>query len=188
MGLKNLTPRIGSGVGVWVPLGLFIVLVALLAWGLTQDPEKVPSPLIGEPVPKFSLARVADADAQVAPDDLEGQVYLLNVWASWCRACRQEHPILMRLAENGDVPIVGLDYKDERADARHWLDQRGDPYTVSAFDPEGRVAIDLGVYGVPETFVVDADGIIRHKHVGAITPADLREDILPLIRKLREAS
>lgn len=183
-------PKTGKGfrAGVWIPLILFIGLIALLAWGLTQDPEKVPSPLIGEPVPEFSLSRVADPEAQITPSDLEGQVYLLNVWASWCRACREEHPLLMRLAENRDVPIVGLDYKDERTDARRWLDQRGDPYMVSAFDPEGDVAIDLGVYGVPETFVVDADGIIRHKHVGAITRSDLREDILPLIRKLREAS
>jgi cytochrome c biogenesis protein CcmG/thiol:disulfide interchange protein DsbE len=171
-----------------IPLAVFIALVVLMAVGLTMDPERVPSPLIGKPVPDFSLPRVEDPDKELSPADLKGRVYLLNVWASWCVACRQEHPLLMRLAERRDVTIVGLDYKDERADARQWLAQRGDPYAASAFDADGRVAIDLGVYGVPETFVVDADGTIRHKHVGPVTRESLREKILPLIKELRRES
>jgi len=171
---------------VWIPLVVFLAIVALLGVGLTMDPERVPSPLIGKPVPDFTLPRVADPDRTIGPADLKGQVYLLNVWASWCVACRQEHPVLMEAARDTDLTIVGLDYKDERGAAVRWLRERGDPYLASGFDPQGKVGIDLGVYGVPETFVVDAEGIVRRKFVGAVTRQQLRTEILPLVAKLRE--
>ena len=173
---------------LWIPLAVFLAIVALLGVGLTMDPERVPSPLIGKPVPDFEVTRVDEPGATVSPADLEGQVYLLNVWASWCRACRDEHPVLMDAAQEAGLTIMGLDYKDERPAAREWLRQRGDPYTVSAFDPEGKVGIDLGVTGVPETFVVDAEGIVRRKFVGPITPQKLRTEILPLVAELRRSS
>ena len=171
---------------LWIPLAIFAAIVALLGVGLTMDPDRVPSPLIGKPVPDFTLPRVADPERSVSPADLKGQVYLLNVWASWCVACREEHPVLMEAARDTDLTIVGLDYKDKRPDALQWLSQRGDPYTVSAFDAKGKVGIDLGVYGVPETFVVDAEGIIRRKFVGALSRQQLRSEILPLVTKLRK--
>jgi cytochrome c biogenesis protein CcmG/thiol:disulfide interchange protein DsbE len=171
---------------VWIPLVIFAAIVAVLGVGLTMDPERVPSPLVGKPVPDFTLPQVADAEGTVSPADLEGEVYLLNVWASWCVACRHEHPVLMEAARDTDLTIVGLDYKDKRADALEWLRQRGDPYAVSAFDAKGKVGIDLGVYGVPETFVVDSKGIIRRKFVGALTREQLRNEILPLVAELRE--
>ncbi|MFA9460124.1 DsbE family thiol:disulfide interchange protein [Thiohalorhabdus methylotrophus] len=172
-----------------MPLLIFIGLVALLGWGLTQDPEKVPSPLIGKPVPQFSLPTVSSPTGAVTPERLEGQVYLLNVWASWCVACRQEHPVLMEASRNHpNLAIIGFDYKDKRADARRWLRERGDPYDLSLFDPAGEVGIDLGVYGVPETFVVDSKGIIRHKHIGPLTRKELRNTIMPLVRELRAES
>jgi len=168
-----------------IPLAIFAAIAVLLGVGLTIDTEEVPSPLIGEPVPPFELAAVEDTSRRVAPGDFEGRVWLLNVWATWCRACRQEHGVLMRAANDHGLTIVGLDYKDEHAAARKWLERRGDPYRVSAFDPEGDVGMDLGVYGVPETYVVDGEGIIRYKQVGPITPEILRQDLLPLLRKLR---
>ncbi len=171
-----------------IPLALFLVVVGLLAVGLTMDPEKVPSPLIGKPVPGFELPRVEDSGQTLGPESLKGRVYLLNVWASWCRSCRQEHPVLMEAARGGDLTIVGLDYKDTRSDARRWLQRHGDPYLASAFDAKGKVGIDLGVYGVPETYVIDADGIIRHKHIGPITHREMRETILPLVKKLKAES
>jgi len=171
---------------VWIPLAVFAAIVALLGIGLTMDPERVPSPLIGKPVPAFEVPQVANPEQTVSPADLKGRVYLLNVWASWCVACRQEHPVLMEAARSTDLAIVGLDYKDKRPDALEWLRQRGDPYTVSAFDAKGKVGIDLGVYGVPETFVVDAEGIIRRKFVGPISRDQLNNEILPLVAKLRK--
>ncbi|MEF8792350.1 DsbE family thiol:disulfide interchange protein [Thiohalorhabdus sp.] len=173
---------------LWIPLTVFVAIVALLGVGLTMDPERVPSPLIGKPLPDFEVARVDDPKDTISPADLEGQVYLLNVWASWCRACRQEHPVLMEASRQTELTIVGLDYKDERPKAREWLRRRGDPYALSAFDPQGKVGIDLGVTGVPETFVVDAEGIVRRKFVGPITRQQLRSEILPLVAKLRKSS
>lgn len=172
---------------LWIPLGIFVAIVALLGVGLTMNPERIPSQLIGEPVPDFEVSRVDDPASTVSPADLEGQIYLLNIWASWCRACREEHPVLMDAAQESDLTIVGLDYKDERPAAREWLRQRGDPYAVSAFDPEGKVGMDLGVTGVPETFVVDAEGIVRRKFVGAITRRQLHTEILPLVAELRRS-
>ena len=168
-----------------IPLVVFIVMVGFLAIGLTLDPREVPSPFIDKPAPAFTLPQVADPNKTLSPADFKGQVALVNVWASWCVSCRQEHPVLLELAKRKLVPIYGLNYKDERQDALGWLDQFGDPYTASAFDADGRVGINWGVYGVPETFVIDRQGIIRHKHTGPVTPEVLETTLLPLIRQLQ---
>ncbi len=169
-----------------LPLGLFVGLVALLAVGLNLNPREVPSPFIGKPAPPFTLPRLHRPEATVSPADFRGQVWLLNVWASWCVSCRAEHPVLNALARRQEVILVGLNYKDQRNDALQWLAERGDPYTVVAVDAEGKAGIDWGVYGVPETFVVDKRGIIRLKHTGPVTRDVLRDEILPLIRKLKK--
>ena len=166
------------------PLVLFVFMGLLLAYGLNLDPRKIPSPLIGKPLPAFSLPTVADPARQVSRDELKGRAYLLNVWASWCVACRQEHPLLVELARNKLVTIIGLNYKDKREDALGWLASLGDPYEFSLADTDGRLGIDLGVYGVPETFVIDRDGVIRYKQIGPITPEIWREKLLPLIRQI----
>lgn len=167
-----------------LPLIVFAVLVGFLAVGLKLDPREVPSPLIDKPAPAFSLPRLDDPQQQLALADLKGKVWLLNVWASWCVACRIEHPVLVDLAKSGAVPVYGLNYKDQRADALAWLAKHGDPYRVSLSDSKGLVGIDFGVYGVPETFVIDKTGTIRFKHIGPVTPEVLRDTILPLVRKL----
>ncbi len=167
-----------------LPLAVFLVLVAFLAIGLKLNPREVPSPLIGKPAPAFRVPTLDDGARTLARDDLLGKVWLLNVWASWCVSCREEHPVLVELAKRKVVPIYGLNYKDGRPDAMRWLSEWGNPYVASAFDPEGRVGIDFGVYGVPETFVIDQAGVIRHKHIGPLTPAILDDKILPLIRRL----
>ena len=167
------------------PLGIFIVLVIFLARGLTLNPHEVPSPLIGKPAPEFLLPQLQDANQQFGRKDLLGKVTLLNVWASWCVACRHEHPLLVQLARSGQVEIYGLNYKDTREDALRWLNQLGNPYKLSAFDQEGRVGIDYGVYGVPETYVIDKQGIIRYKLIGPLTPENLNKDILPLVKELQ---
>lgn len=168
-----------------IPLAVFAIMVIFLAIGLTLNPREVPSPLIGKPAPTFNLPQVAAAENTLSPSDFKGQVVLVNVWASWCVSCRQEHPVLLQLAQQGLVPIYGLNYKDQREAAQGWLRQHGDPYVASAFDADGRAGIDWGVYGVPETFVIDRAGIIRHKHTGPVTPAALERDILPLVRQLQ---
>jgi cytochrome c biogenesis protein CcmG/thiol:disulfide interchange protein DsbE len=167
-----------------LPLAVFALLVGFLAVGLQRDPKILPSPLIDKPAPAFSLPRLDDPARTLAAADLKGKVWLLNVWASWCVACRIEHPLLVELAGSGAVPIVGLNYKDKRDEALAWLAKHGDPYVVSIVDAQGLVGIDWGVYGVPETFVVDKQGVIRLKHVGPVTPEVLREQILPLVKKL----
>jgi cytochrome c biogenesis protein CcmG, thiol:disulfide interchange protein DsbE len=166
------------------PLAVFVVLGLLLAYGLNLDPRKIPSPLIGKSLPAFSLTTVADPARKVGRDDLLGRAYLLNVWASWCVACRQEHPFLNELARNKTVPIIGLNYKDKREDALGWLGSLGNPYELSLADNDGRLGIDLGVYGVPETFVIDKQGIIRYKQIGPITPEVWEQKLAPLIREL----
>ena len=167
-----------------IPLALFVVLAGFLAVGLQLDPRKVPSPLIDKPAPAFSAPRLDEPAQQVALDDMLGQVWVLNVWASWCVPCRIEHPLWVEWAKTQQVPLVGLNYKDKRDDALAWLARYGDPYKLSLADIQGLVAIDYGVYGVPETFVIDKAGIIRHKHIGPISADDLRDTILPLVRKL----
>lgn len=167
-----------------LPLIAFAILVGFLAMGLTRDPSDVPSPLIGKPAPGFSLPQLDDASKRFSPATMKGRVWLLNVWASWCVTCREEHPVLVEFAKSGGVPVVGLDYKDKVADGQQWLAERGNPYTLTALDADGRVGIDYGVYGVPETYVIDKTGVIRMKHTGPITPSVLKEKILPLIEQL----
>lgn len=168
-----------------IPLVLFVVITAFLAVGLTKDPSRVPSPLIGKPVPDFDLPRLEADAGRIGPAEMRGEVWLLNIWATWCAGCREEHHVLMEAASRDGVRILGLDYKDERGAALRWLEQRGNPYFASAFDPEGRVGIDLGVYGVPETYVIDAEGIIRHKTIGPVSMENLKREILPLVRRLQ---
>jgi cytochrome c biogenesis protein CcmG/thiol:disulfide interchange protein DsbE len=170
-----------------LPLGIFVALVLFLGIGLRLNPREVPSPFIGKPAPAFSLAQLNDADKSIAPQDMLGKVWLLNVWASWCVSCRQEHPVLMDLSAKGVAPIIGLNYKDGRDDGIAWLRQFGNPYQLSAFDAKGKVGIDYGVYGVPETFVIDKRGIIRYKHIGPVTPEVIAEKLLPLIKELNRA-
>ncbi len=171
-----------------IPLVIFFALVILLRIGLNYDPRLVPSPFIDKPVPTFSLPQLKHPESIFNAHDLQGQVVLLNVWASWCIACRHEHPLLVDLAEHGDVPIFGLNYKDTREAALQWLENFGDPYMLSIFDQNGRVGIDLGVYGVPETFVLDRDGIIRYKHVGPITKEILDDVLFPLLQQLKNTA
>ena len=167
-----------------IPLALFVGLLVFLAIGLTRDPREVPSPLVGKPAPAFTLARLDQPEQRLGTADMRGKVWLLNVWASWCVSCRVEHPLLLELARTGAVPVIGLDYKDKAEDGKAWLAQRGDPYSASVMDADGRVGIDWGVYGVPETFVVDKQGIIRYKHIGPVTAEALQQKILPLVRDL----
>jgi cytochrome c biogenesis protein CcmG/thiol:disulfide interchange protein DsbE len=168
-----------------IPLAVFALMVVFLAIGLKLDPREVPSPLIGKPAPAFTLPKVEDANNMLSPADFKGQVALVNVWASWCVSCRQEHPVLLDLAKQNIVPIYGLNYKDQREAALGWLQQFGNPYAASAQDADGRVGINWGVYGVPETFVIDKAGLIRHKHTGPVTPEALETELLPLIRRLQ---
>ncbi|HHQ42942.1 MAG TPA: DsbE family thiol:disulfide interchange protein [Chromatiales bacterium] len=167
-----------------LPLLAFAALAALLWQGLGRDPKLVPSPLVGKPAPAFALPSLRDPARIVGTEDMRGRAALLNVWASWCTACRQEHPLLMRIAREEGVVIYGLNYKDRREDALRWLDGLGDPYRWSAHDLKGRVGIDWGVYGVPETFVLDARGVIRYKHVGPIDEKVWRERLAPLLARL----
>ena len=168
----------------FVPLFIFVVLVGFLAVGLSLNPREIPSPLIDKPAPAFSLAALDAPDQKISAQDLRGKVWILNVWASWCVACRIEHPLLVEFSKSGTVPIYGLNYKDKRDDAIRWLTNFGNPYTRSLSDTDGLVGIDFGVYGVPETFVIDKQGVIRMKHIGPVTPEVLRDDIIPLVRKL----
>ena len=170
-----------------LPLGIFLALVALFAVGLTRDPKLVPSPLVDKPVPAFLLPTVEDIQGEIGAADLSGRVSLVNVWASWCVSCRVEHPFLNDLARRGEIPIYGLNYKDTLPEARRYLEQFGNPYLASAFDADGKVGIDWGVYGVPETFLVDAKGVIRYKHIGVLTPEVWERELLPRVRALRES-
>ncbi|RFC32797.1 MAG: cytochrome c biogenesis protein CcmG, thiol:disulfide interchange protein DsbE [Candidatus Nitrotoga sp. SPKER] len=170
-----------------LPLGAFIVLVIFLWIGLTLNPREVPSPLINKVAPTFRLPQLHDAAKTIGPEDLRGKVWLLNVWASWCVTCRQEHPLLVELGRQNLVPIYGLNYKDNRDDGLTLLRNSGDPYTLSAYDREGNVGIDWGVYGVPETFVIDKSGLIRHKFIGALTPELIQNKLIPLVKELNGA-
>jgi cytochrome c biogenesis protein CcmG/thiol:disulfide interchange protein DsbE len=169
---------------VWT-LGIFLALLALLMVGLRLDPREVPSPLIGKPAPPFELPLLAQPDKRLAAKDQLGQVWLLNVWASWCASCRDEHPVLLDLSKRGAAPIYGLNYKDRREDGIAWLARFGDPYRVSVVDADGRIGIDYGVYGVPETYVIDKRGVIRYKQIGPVTPEILARSILPLVERLQ---
>ena len=188
----------------YIPLGIFLVLVAFLAIGLKRNPQEIPSPLLGKPAPLFSLSTLNPGGAKFGPQDMKGKVWMLNVWATWCVACRDEHPLLVAFSKANQLPIVGLNYKEVQAQdapagrqltpeeklriARErsavWLQRLGDPYAVSVFDLDGRVGIDYGVYGVPETYIIDKEGVIRFKQVGAVTLETLQSQILPLVQKL----
>lgn len=168
----------------WLPLILFAVLVVFLGIGLGLNPREVPSPLIGKPAPDFSLPQLHQSEQHFSPANLKGQVWLLNVWASWCVSCREEHAVLNEFAKTKLVALVGLNYKDEAVDARQWLAKLGNPYQLSVSDREGKVGLDWGVYGVPETFVIDKQGVIRHKHIGPVDAKSLQETLIPLIQSL----
>jgi cytochrome c biogenesis protein CcmG/thiol:disulfide interchange protein DsbE len=167
-----------------IPLILFLGLVIFLALGLRHDPHEVPSPLINKPAPAFQLPQLKDPGKTFSAQELQGKVWLLNVWASWCVSCREEHPVLVALSRAGGVPIYGLNWKDKPENALAWLQQFGDPYVLSASDFDGRVAIDYGVYGAPETYLIDKNGVIRFKQIGAVTPEVVNSQILPLVKEL----
>lgn len=169
-----------------VPLILFLVIAGFLAVGLGLDPKEVPSPLVGKPAPPLSLPALDNPGRIVKTEDFAGKPWLLNVWATWCVSCRAEHRLLVEMSRYTDVPIVGLDYKDEADAAKQWLRELGNPYSVTAFDEKGRIAIDWGVYGTPETYVIDKKGIIRFKQIGPINPEILETKILPLLQQLRQ--
>ncbi len=169
-----------------LPLALFVGLVVFLAIGLGRDPHEVPSPLINKPAPAFQLPQLHESTKTFSAQEMRGKVWLLNVWASWCVSCREEHPLLLDFARSGEVPLYGLNYKDQRKDAIAWLDELGNPYLVSAADLDGRVGIDYGVYGAPETYLIDREGVIRFKHVGPLTPDVIQGKVLPLARDLNK--
>jgi cytochrome c biogenesis protein CcmG, thiol:disulfide interchange protein DsbE len=169
-----------------LPLVVFLVLAGFLYKGLHLDPHEVPSPLIDKPAPAFNLPQLQETNKQFSPAEMKGKVWLLNAWSSWCVSCKEEHPVLMDLARQNVVPIYGLDYKDKREDALMQLNQAGNPYTLSVMDREGRTGIDYGVYGVPETYVIDKQGIIRYKQIGPVNYQNLRETILPLVAELQK--
>lgn len=170
-----------------LPLGIFVGLLIFLGVGLRLNPREIPSPFIGKPAPSFSLTQLHEPGKSISPKDMEGQVWLLNVWASWCVSCRAEHPVLMDFARANVVPVIGLNYKDGRDDGIKWLREFGNPYATSAWDNSGRVGIDYGVYGVPETFVIDKRGVIRMKYTGPLTPEAISEKLMPLIKELKSA-
>ena len=167
-----------------IPLAIFAVLVVFLAIGLGHDPREVPSPLINKPAPAFRLAQLHDPSKTFSAEEMRGKVWLLNVWASWCVSCRDEHPVLVELSKTGQLQIYGLNYKDKREDGMAWLAELGNPYVLSAQDVDGRVGIDYGVYGVPETYLIDKNGVIRFKQIGPVTPEVLQKKILPLAQEL----
>lgn len=167
-----------------LPLVVFVVLLGFLGAGLRLNPREVPSPFIGKPAPAFRLPQLHARDQTFAPEDMRGRVWLLNVWASWCVSCRQEHPVLLEIKRSGMVPVYGLDYKDEPEAGLEWLHREGDPYALSIIDRDGRVGIDYGVYGVPETFVIDKAGVVRYKHIGPLTRDVMDRKIAPLVKEL----
>ena len=171
-----------------LPLVVFGAIVAFLAVGLGLNPREVPSPLIGKPAPAFVLPRLDDPSQKVSREDLLGQVWMLNVWASWCAPCREEHPLVIDIARRKLLPVYGLNYKDAGPAARSWLASLGNPYRATLVDADGRVGIDYGVYGVPETFIIDAKGVVRLKHTGPLTPDVVRQRIEPLLKELNAGS
>jgi cytochrome c biogenesis protein CcmG/thiol:disulfide interchange protein DsbE len=169
-----------------IPLVIFVIVIVFLAIGLGHDPHEVPSPLINKPAPAFRLAQLKDPGKTFSSQEMQGRVWLLNVWASWCVSCREEHPLLLEYARSGAIPIYGLNYKDKGDDALSWLTELGDPYVLSVADSDGRVGIDYGVYGAPETYLIDRNGIIRFKHIGPVTPDVWEQKILPLAKELNK--
>jgi cytochrome c biogenesis protein CcmG/thiol:disulfide interchange protein DsbE len=165
-------------------LGVFIALVVLLAVGLRLNPREVPSPLIGKPAPSFDLPLLTEPDQRFSEKTLLGKVWVLNVWASWCPPCLAEHPVVSQMARSGLAPVIGLNYKDSREEALPWLKRNGNPFNAVVFDPNGRIGIDYGVYGVPETYVIDRAGVIRYKHIGPLTADVVQNKIEPLLKEL----
>jgi cytochrome c biogenesis protein CcmG, thiol:disulfide interchange protein DsbE len=165
-----------------VPVLIFAGLVAFFAIGLKRDPRYIPSPLIGKPAPAFELSTVEDPARKVSSRDFRGRMYVVNVWGTWCAGCREEHATLLEIARSNVVPIVGLNWKDELPLAQQWLQQLGNPYVTTGFDPEGRVGIDWGVYGAPETFLVDGNGVVQYKHIAPLTMEVWQREFLPRIR------
>ncbi len=171
-----------------LPLAVFVAMLAFLYVGLYRDPREVPSPLIGKPAPVFALRELDAPQRTLGTADMRGKVWLLNVWASWCESCRVEHPLLVAMSRENLAPIIGLNYKDKDDLGKAWLAERGNPYATSVVDADGRVGIDWGVYGVPETFVVDKRGVIRYKQIGPVTADALQKSIIPLVRALQQES
>lgn len=169
-----------------LPLILFFILIGFFVNGLDKDPRLIPSPLIDKSVPKFSIQQLIDEEKLLQTSDLKGEVLLVNFWATWCPTCRGEHDVLMEIARNKTVTIYGIDYKDKRADALTWLKDLGNPYKAVGFDLEGSTGLDWGVYGTPETFVIDKQGIIRYKHVGAVSWQDWKQILEPIVLKLQQ--
>jgi cytochrome c biogenesis protein CcmG/thiol:disulfide interchange protein DsbE len=168
-----------------VPFAVFIVLVVFFIIGLQKDPRKIPSALLDKPAPEFTLPQLNAMNTTFSPEQMKGKVWMLNVWASWCASCRDEHPLFLDISRKGTIDIVGLNYKDKPNDGRMWLQRLGNPYTLIAADLKGDVGIDYGVYGVPESFIIDKQGVIRYKHVGPVSRQDWQETILPIIEELR---
>lgn len=171
-----------------IPLFIFGLIAVFLGVGLKLDPREVPSPLIGKPAPSFSLPALSDPARVITPEDFKGKVWLMNVWATWCVSCRAEHETLVELERLNVAPIIGLNYKDENDAAKNWLQELGNPYLANAVDADGRIAIDYGVYGAPETYIIDKQGIIRHKHIGPVTPEIVNKTIIPMVTELRKPS
>jgi cytochrome c biogenesis protein CcmG/thiol:disulfide interchange protein DsbE len=170
-----------------VPLAAFLVLALFLLRGLWLNPREVPSPLIGKPAPAFEKPKLAQPTEMFSSREMAGKVWILNVWASWCTPCRVEHPLFNELAAKKLVPIVGMNYKDPTDAARKWLADLGDPYNTTFIDHDGKLGIDFGVYGVPETFVIDKQGIVRYKHIGPVTPEAMAKKIVPLVQELQKS-
>lgn len=169
-----------------IPLVLFLGLLGFLFAGLLRNPNEIPSPLINKAAPSFLLPQLHEPNKTFSPESMRGKVWLLNFWGTWCVACRDEHPMLVEFAKSGEVPIYGIDYKDDQAAAKQWLNELGNPYTVTAFDVDGRISIDYGVYGAPESFLIDKHGVIRFKQIGPITPEAWNKEILPLAKQLNQ--
>jgi cytochrome c biogenesis protein CcmG/thiol:disulfide interchange protein DsbE len=169
-----------------IPLVLFIGLVAFLLVGLQRDPHEVPSPLINKPAPDFKLSQLREPNKTFSPQEMRGKVWVLNFWGTWCVACREEHPLLLQYSKTGAVPIFGVDYKDDRAAAMQMLDEEGNPYALTVSDPDGRTSIDYGVYGAPESYLIDRNGVIRFKQIGPITEEVWQKEILPRARQLSQ--
>ena len=164
-----------------IPIIVFLLLVVVFSFGLFNDPRELPSPFLGEQAPAFEVESLTEPERIVGSADYAGKMALVNVWATWCGGCRQEHGFLMQLARSGSIAIYGINWRDDREAALGWLQQLGDPYEFSAFDADGRVGIDWGVYGAPETFLVSPDGIVLHKHLGPLDARIWQEDFVPLI-------
>jgi cytochrome c biogenesis protein CcmG, thiol:disulfide interchange protein DsbE len=169
-----------------IPLAIFFIVAGFLFKGLYLDPHEVPSPLVGKSAPVFQAPLLGEVDKTFNSTEMKGQVWLLNVWASWCGACREEHPVLMEMAKNRNIATYGLDYKDTDSDAQAVLASNGNPYRANFTDVEGKIGIDYGVYGVPETYVIDKAGVIRYKQIGPITDEILSTKILPLLNELEK--